>query len=226
MESFRLTLEYDGRDFAGWQVQAAGQRTVQGEVEAALQRISGLSIRVHGAGRTDAGVHAEGQVASFEAQLALPCERLGPALNALLPRDLAVRECRSAPPGFHARFDARGKLYRYQIWNSSVRSPLREGRWHRVGAPLDLGAMRAAAGQLVGQHDFASFAAQGGLAPGDSSVRTLRQLRVEEGAARGEIQVLAEAPGFLRHMVRNLAGTLIEVGRGRFRPEEMAARSS
>jgi tRNA pseudouridine38-40 synthase len=210
--SFRLTLEYDGRDFAGWQIQAGGQRTVQGTLEEALRRVTGEAVRATGAGRTDAGVHAEAQVVSVALETTLSPERLRRALNGVLPPDLAVRGCDPAPPGFHARYRARSKLYRYRIWNGESRSPLREARWVWVPSALDLGAMRRGASALLGTHDFAAFQAAG--SPVRSSVRTLHRLDVE-GQPRGEIEVWVEGDGFLRHMVRILAGTLLEVGLGR-----------
>jgi len=222
---FRLILEYDGGDFAGWQVQPPGRRTVQGTLEQALAQITGQTVRVIGAGRTDAGVHAEGQVAGLEIETRLEPAALARALNGVLPADLSVVEARLAPEGFHARYDARSKLYRYAIWNGEAPSPLRASRTHRVVTPLDLEAMRAAAATLVGSHDFASFQTAG--SPVSTTVRTL--LRVDlEGEPRGEIHLLVEGDGFLRHMVRILAGTLIEVGLGRREagslPSVLAAR--
>jgi tRNA pseudouridine38-40 synthase len=218
--TFRLTLEYDGRGFAGWQIQPAGQRTVQGTLHEAFRRISGEPARVIGAGRTDAGVHAEAQVASVSLQTGLSPARLGRALNGVLPSDLAVRACSAAPEGFHARYQARSKLYRYRIWNGESRSPLRETRAHWVPSALDVEAMRRGAALLVGTHDFASFQAAG--SPVRTSVRSLARLDVE-GESRGEIRLLIEADGFLRHMVRILAGTLIEVGLGKRDAEGLSA---
>jgi tRNA pseudouridine38-40 synthase len=208
----RLTLEYDGRDFAGWQLQAAGQRTVQGTLEDALRRVSGQVVRVTGAGRTDAGVHAEGQVACVVLDTAVELDALARSLNGVLPPDLAVVELAPAPDGFHPRHDAHFKLYRYRVWNGARRSPLRAERSHWIRAPLDLAGMRCAAKSLVGRHDFSAFRTAG--ADQRSTVRTLSSLEIE-GESRGEVRMLVEADGFLRHMVRILAGTLIEVGRGR-----------
>jgi tRNA pseudouridine38-40 synthase len=207
---FRLTLEYDGTDFAGWQVQR-GARTVQGVLEDALARVSGAQARVVGAGRTDAGVHAEGQGASVRLETRLAPAALGRALNAVLPPDVVVRELVRAPDGFHARRDARRKLYRYAIWNGPVRSPLRARFAVSIPAPLDVAAMRQAARALVGTHVFASFQAAGSRVR--SSERTLVRLDVE-GTPGGAIEIFAEGTGFLRHMVRNLVGTLLRVGRG------------
>jgi len=208
----RLTLEYDGTGFEGWQSQGAGRRTVQDVLEAGLEQVTGQCCPVAGAGRTDAGVHAEGQVASCSPATALSPVELRRALNAVLPLDLAVREVAFAPEGFHARRSARRKLYRYALWNGSVRSPLREHTHWGVRAPLDVAAMEAAAAPLVGTHDFAAFQSSGGGTR--TSVRTLERLEVE-GVPGGEIRVWAAGDGFLRHMVRALVGTLVEVGRGR-----------
>lgn len=233
MPSLGLTLEYDGRDFAGWQRQAQGQRTVQGTLEEALARILGRPAPVVGAGRTDAGVHAEGQVASVALEgaeaagpRALAPAVLARALNAGLPGDLAVREVWPAPEGFHARRDALGKLYRYRIWNGRAPSPLRSRHTHAVARPLDLDAMAEAAASLVGTHDFASFQTRGSLVR--HTERTLRRVEVcgERGA---EVWLEVEGNGFLRHMVRALAGTLLQVGLGRRAPDSLgrvlAARS-
>jgi tRNA pseudouridine38-40 synthase len=218
--TFRLSLEYDGREFAGWQLQAGGQRTVQGTLQEAFQRVTGCEVRVTGAGRTDAGVHAEGQVASVVAETELAPERLRRALNGVLPPDLAVWECALAPEGFHARYQARSKLYRYRIWNGASPSPLRARRAWQVVRSLDLEAMRRAAQALVGTHDFACFRAAGSGV--GSSVRTLTRCQLE-GEARAELRLLVEGNGFLRHMVRALVGTLVEVGCGRRPAGSMAA---
>lgn len=229
MPTLRFVIEYDGTDFAGWQAQAPGARTVQGALEAALLRVTGCATRVAGAGRTDAGVHAEGQLASCRIETRLDAATLARALNAVLPPDLAVRSAEEAPAQFHARRAARGKLYRYRVWNGPVRSPLRERTHAFVRAPLDLGAMRRGAAPLVGRHDFASFETRGresgragDAGPAGSTVRTL--FRVEVGGTSGaEVFLDFEGDGFLRYMVRSLAGTLLEVGRG-VRPEADLAR--
>ncbi len=215
MPNFRLVLEYDGTDFAGWQTQRAGERTVQDAPAAALEHVTGQRCAVMGAGRTDAGVHAEGQVASVRVDTHLDAPTLLRALNAALPRDVAVRDAAVVPDAFHARRDARVKLYAYRVWNAPVRSPLRERRALWVPVALDVAAMRAAAESLVGTHDFASFRATG--SPVRSTVRCLTRAAIE-GEAGGALCCAFEGPGFLRHMVRNLVGTLLEVGRGRRPP--------
>ena len=212
MPTFRLTLEYDGSGFAGWQIQRGGTRTVQGALEAALERVTGCAVRVIGSGRTDAGVHAEGQVASVRVETGLGPEALQRALNGVLPADVVVRAAAIAPEGFDARRAARSKLYRYVIWNGPSRSPLRAPRAWDVRPPLDLAAMERAASVFLGTHDFASFQTAGSAVR--TTVRSIHRFDVE-GCSRGEIRLFVEGDGFLRHMVRTLAGTLVEVGRGR-----------
>ncbi len=211
MPWFKLTLEYDGTDFAGWQTQAQGERTVQGVLAIALAEFSDAPVKLTGAGRTDAGVHAEGQVASVALETRLEPETLARALNAKLPGDVAVLAAEFAGDDFDARRAARGKLYRYQVWNARTRSPLRERRWHHEPRPLDVAAMRAAAQSLVGHHDFASFQAAGAK-PGPTERRLWRCDPLGEAGA--ELRFELHGDGFLRHMVRNVVGTLLEVGAG------------
>jgi tRNA pseudouridine38-40 synthase len=204
-------LEYDGTDFEGWQEQAGAARTVQGCLREALAGLAEGPVRVVGAGRTDAGVHAEGQVAGARLTTRLNAETLRRALNARLPDDVAVREASEAPPDFDPRRQARSKLYRYQIWNGRDRSPRRVREWAQVLRPLDLDAMTRAARHLEGRHDFSSFRAAGSSVK--TSVRTLHRVAVT-GAPGGEVVIEFEGDGFLRHMVRNLVGTLLQVGHG------------
>ncbi len=219
MTTYRLTLEYDGREFAGWQVQPGGVRSVQGVLEEAIRAATGQTLRVVGAGRTDAGVHAEGQVASARIETDLEDGALRRAVGAALPPDVALLALERVPDAFHALRDAKSKLYRYEIWNGATRSPLRAARrWH-VPVPLDVTAMRRAGAAFVGTHDFASFQVAGSEV--ETTVRTLFRLDVE-GETRGEICLQVQGEGFLRRMVRALAGTLVEVGRGQRRPDAMA----
>ena len=221
MRRIRLTVEYDGGDFQGWQVQERG-RSVQGELEDAIEKVTQTRARVIGAGRTDAGVHARGQVAHFDSETRLRPLELLRALNAVLPEDVAVAAAADAPPDFHARFSALEKRYVYRIWGRSVRSPLaRRQTWHVRGA-LDLAAMERAAQVLRGEHDFAAFrGAPGGPPPGESTVRELAGLDlVRQGP---ELSIRAQGRSFLRYMVRNLVGTLVEVGQGRRSPEDVGA---
>jgi tRNA pseudouridine38-40 synthase len=210
--TFCFILEYDGTDFEGWQSQPEGHRTVQDTLETALHRITGSSVRVIGAGRTDAGVHAAGQVASAEIETSMTCSELHRALNTILPGDLAVVGLEQRPDGFHAQHDARFKLYRYRIWNGSSPSPLRARCSHWLRTPLDVAGMREAARHFEGRHDFASLQTAGSSV--SDTIRTLHRAEIA-GAPGGEIRVEVEGSGFLRHMVRNLVGILLEVGRGR-----------
>ena len=220
MPRFRLDLEYDGTDFQGWQVQASGARTVQGTLEEALARILGRPAPVTGAGRTDAGVHAEGQVAAVSLETPMEAAELVRALNGVLPEDLAVLRCRPVPDAFHPRKDAVGKHYRYRLWNGPVRSPLRRRRCHALQTALDAAAMDRAARGFEGTHDFASLQSTGSSV--ETTVRTLHRCRVE-GRPGDELRVEVEGSGFLRHMVRTLAGTLIEVGLGKRDPGSIPA---
>jgi tRNA pseudouridine38-40 synthase len=218
---FRLVLEYDGSQFEGWQIQAGarGARTVQGVLEAELAVLAEGPVRVRGAGRTDAGVHALAQVASARLATRLDTRSLLRALNGRLPRDLALREIAEVPADWDALREARGKHYRYQIWNGPTRSPLRAARWAWIVERLDVGAMRQAAECFVGRHDFAAF--QGAGSPTRTTVRTLEAIEVS-GAPGAEVCIDVRGEGFLRHMVRNLAGTLTEIGRGRWAVERAA----
>jgi len=206
----RLVIEYDGTDFAGWQRQI-GQRTVQGTLEDGVHTIVGERVEVRGAGRTDAGVHAAGQVASLALTSRIPAIGLMRGLNSLLPPDVAVIDAADADPSFDARFSARGKIYRYRIWNHFVRSPLHaRTSWH-CRRPLDLQAMRAAAAVLLGEHDFRGFRASD--CDRRNTVRVIRRFDISKQGAMVQIDV--EATAFLKNMVRILAGTLADVGRGK-----------
>ncbi|HEY0839366.1 MAG TPA: tRNA pseudouridine(38-40) synthase TruA [Vulgatibacter sp.] len=220
MRTIKLTLEYDGTDFVGWQVQPNG-RSVQEALEAALSTLLGEPARVVGSGRTDAGVHAGAQVASLRTGRDLPLRAFVQGMNGLLPRDVAVVRAEEAPPGFDARRSASGKRYVYRISNRPVRSPLRRRTHWEVFQPLDRAAMREAAGHLLGEHDFSAFRAADCPAP--TTVRTLRRLDVLDGEGEDEILVVAEATAFLKQMVRNLAGTLVEVGLGKREAGSMPA---
>lgn len=214
MPVVKLVLEYDGTRYVGWQVQPNGP-SIQAEVERALRELRKSAVRVTAAGRTDAGVHALGQVASFPEERPLPLSAYVKGLNALLPEDIAVRRASLEPDGFDARRDARGKRYRYRIQNVESRSPLgRRVAW-QIFRRLDVESMRAAARPLLGRHDFAAF--QAADCESRHAVRDLRRLEIA-GEPRTEIQLVAEATAFVKHMVRNLAGTLVEVGLGKRPP--------
>jgi tRNA pseudouridine38-40 synthase len=221
-----LVLAYDGAAYAGWQVQP-DQPTVQGVLEAALGVLVRQPVRVHGSGRTDAGVHALGQVAHFDDPLGLPPERLAAALNSLLPPDIRVRQAMAVAPGFHALHGAVAKTYLYQLHLAPATGgsraalaavpPHRRLTFHAVRGDLDLVAMRRAAQLLRGRHDFTALSKA--MDEGRGTVKTLRSLRVLR-VPHG-LRVFATADGFLYGMVRLLAGLLVEVGRGRRDPERV-----
>ena len=247
MPSFKITLAYDGADFSGWQAQP-GRRTVQGELERAWLQITGETVRLNAAGRTDAGVHAAGQVVSVESVTDIPPESLVHALNSKLPEDVAVQLVERVADGFHATHDAKFKRYRYTIYNDA-RRPLfcRKYAWH-IPTPLDVAAMQAGGAQMIGTHDFACFQSVG--SERESTVRTIFAVGILSSAApgsaresapppttlgpnelrtapRGEpgaaiVSIDVEGDGFLYNMVRTIAGTLVEVGRGKRPPEWVA----
>ncbi len=222
MPLYRVTLAYDGTDFAGWQLQRpGGGRTVQGVVEEALGRLAGgggARVAVAGAGRTDAGVHALGQVASFDLPRELEAEELRRALNGLLPEDVRVLDAAAAPPGFHPRKSAASKVYRYELDCGGVQLPQRRRTAGFVRWPLDEAAVRGAAALYLGRRDFASLASAGGSA--ETTVRTV--LRSEAVFAGSALAYEAEADGFLRKMVRSMVGGLVAAGRGAMGVEDLA----
>ncbi len=217
MPRIRLVLEYDGTAYAGWQRQANGL-SIQELVETALLKIVGEEVRLCSSGRTDAGVHARGMVAHFSTERRLPMEAYCAGVNRHLPADVAVLEASEAPDDFHARFSARGKWYRYTVQQGMVRTPLSARfSWH-VRKPLDLPAMRRAAALFVGLHDFAAF-----RGAGCSARTTEREVFSFEIALQGDLLVFdVRGKGFLRHMVRIMVGTVVEVGMG-VRPVEDVA---
>src|ERR1044071_3182147 len=213
--NYRLTIQYDGTDFSGWQTQD-DRRTVQGELARALSLLEGEEVSVHGAGRTDAGVHAEAQVASAHLRREWETRRMAAALNGNLARDVRVLDVTVVPDDFHARFDAKGKTYSYRVFNETFMFPF----WSRYALhesrPLDTGRMREAARLFPGEHDWTAFsAAQSDV---ETRVRNVTSLEVvEHTSRRGRgrlVEVRASAEGFLRYMVRSIAGTLLAAGRG------------
>ena len=212
---FKLTLSFDGTAYHGWQSQKSG-KGVQDQVEAALKQLFGGNPRVQGSSRTDTGVHALGMVAHFEvprSDFNMPGRRLAPAINACLPEDIRVRSATRVATGFHARFDATGKQYRYQVWNHPVMNPLlRNQAWH-VPQALDPTAMRAAAACFIGSHDFRAFTSNRGGTLEDS-VREITRCEIRR---RGEkLTFIIEGGGFLYKMCRCIVGTLVQTGSGRF----------
>lgn len=220
MSLWRVTLAYDGSRFEGWQIQAAERRarTVQGVLQQALGRLAaGADVRVFGAGRTDSGVHALGQVASFELPREIRAGDLQRALNGLLPPDVRVLEAALAPPGFHARRSAVSKLYRYVLDTAAIQLPQRRRFAGHLPGALDEGRVRAAAALYVGRRDWKAVASSGG------SVRTtVREVRRSEASIEGDtLTYEVEADGFLRRMVRSLVGGLVAAGQGRVSVDDL-----
>ena len=228
MSTIRLTLMYDGTDYAGWQIQPNGV-AIQALVQEAVRTMTGEENDVVGASRTDAGVHALGQVAHFETATAIPVEGFCSGLNSMLPEAIVVLAVEEAVEGFHARRSARGKRYVYRLLVSPERNPVLARRaWHLRRMP-DLDAMRRAGACLVGEHDFTSFRASG--CTSRHAVRTITRLAIDrralapgELAGEGElVEFTVEGTSFVRHMVRNIVGTLVDVGEGRIAPEAVGA---
>jgi tRNA pseudouridine38-40 synthase len=215
-----MTVAYDGTDFAGFQVQRE-RRTVQGTLETALAAVTGATVRVEGAGRTDAGVHATGQTVSCRLPEGLAPAQLRRALNAQLPEDVVVQDLAEAPPSFHARFSARGRGYRYTIWNAPVRNVREQRRVYHWRSWLDVDAMNDGAQTLLGRHDFTAFSGSlRGRTQPTTAVRTLFRLHCWRD--RDYVVIDAAADAFLPRMVRNLVGTLVPVGMGQRRARELA----
>jgi tRNA pseudouridine38-40 synthase len=241
MRMLKLTIAYDGAGYVGWQRQAEGT-SIQAVLEAAIARVEGHEVTVTGAGRTDAGVHALGQVASVRVTSTIACESYVRALNVALPDDIRVRRVDEMPEDFHARFRVRDKTYRYRLLNAPIASPFDvRYAWH-VSFPLDLDAMRAALARSVGTHDFAVFQGTGSTV--SHTVRTIHRAGIASASSHHSpasdrhsshdsalllpddadarlLTIEMTGDGFLRHMVRNIVGTLVEVGRGRWRPDEL-----
>ena len=223
MRYFKLTIAYDGTDFHGWQIQAH-KPTVQGEMVSVLRRLTQENTQLLGAGRTDSGVHALGQVASFRTQSALSALEFQRALNALLPQTIRIVETEETGPDFSARWSAKGKIYRYRIYRGKVVPPF---LWRYVlhyPFPLDEEAMKLAAARFVGVHDFTSFAASTGSEDNDKERNMHREIFATElrrTEDKEELWFTVHGRSFLRYMVRKMVGTLLEVGRGRLTPEDI-----
>jgi tRNA pseudouridine38-40 synthase len=211
----KATIAYDGTAYAGWQVQP-GHVTVQSEIERVVREVTGEKARVHCSGRTDAGVHAKGQVAHFDLNKTITPQKLQTGMNALLAEDIRIMSLRIARPDFHARYDAKSKLYLYFIWNTAVLPPFLTRYRTHIKRPLDIALMAKAAGHLEGEHDFAAFSANPNREV-DGTVRILHELSVRQTAS--EVRIAARGNGFLYKMVRSLSGFLIRVGGGEIEPE-------
>src|SRR6202521_4860036 len=221
---FKLTIAYDGTDFHGWQIQL-NKPTIQGEIVNVLRRITQENIQLHGAGRTDAGVHALGQIGSFRTKSALSAGEFQRALNALLPPTIRIAAAEEVGPDFNARWSARGKIYRYRLYRGKVVPPM---LWRYVlhyPFPLDEDAMRDAASRFVGVHDFASFAASTGSEDDDkerSTEREIYSIELVRTADNEELVFTVRGRSFLRYMVRKMVGTLHDVGRGKLVPDDIS----
>ena len=210
MRNLRLDICYDGTRYRGWQRLPGREDTIQGKLETVLSRILGEPIGISGSGRTDAGVHAMGQVASFHCESTMPAEEILRNLRRYLPEDIGICSCKEASPRFHARLNAREKTYRYRIWNSEMPCVFDRRFVAVMPEELDLSAMREAASCFLGQHDFAAFC--GNAKMKKSTVRYIRSLTIQR--KENEIWITVTGNGFLHNMVRILVGTLVEVGRG------------
>lgn len=220
LQNFKITIEYDGGGYHGWQRQK-NFRSIQAEIEKAVTRIVGSETAVIGSGRTDAGVHALGQVANFRCKTRLCESEFQRALNSLLPDSIIVRKCTKAAAGFHARYDAKRKTYRYRILNHPL--PVAIGRqyiWH-IRQPLDLEAMQDAARVLIGRHDFKAFEGTG--SPRTHTTRQVFRASLTREDNTGCLTFEIEADGFLRYMVRNIVGTLVSIGCGKISRDEFNA---
>jgi tRNA pseudouridine38-40 synthase len=219
MRNLKMIIEYDGTDYHGWQKQR-GQVTIQQILEESISSITQENVKMIGSGRTDAGVHALNQVANFFTDSRIGERNLLAGINSVLPWDIVVREITEVDPAFHARYDAKSKVYRYRIFNGSERSAIHRRYAWFVRGPLNLGRMKEGAMLLCGCHDFSSFCAAGCTAK--SHVRTVKKIEIWlDGASILNIEV--EADGFLRYMVRNIVGVLVDVGKEKKTPDELAA---
>ncbi|MGM9590913.1 MAG: tRNA pseudouridine(38-40) synthase TruA [Faecousia sp.] len=219
MRNLRLDICYDGTRYRGWQRLPGKDDTIQGKLETALSRILGEPIEISGSGRTDAGVHACGQVANFHCESRMPAPEILENLRRYLPEDIGIYSCRDVSERFHARLNAREKTYRYRIWNSEMPCVFDRRFVAMMPEQLDISAMKAAAAHLVGQHDFAAFC--GNAKMKKSTVREIRCLTITRQAE--EIHITITGSGFLHNMVRIIVGTLVEVGRGDRRADSIPA---
>ena len=219
MYTYRLTLSYDGSRYNGWQKQGNTKNTIQEKLETLLTRLTGEEVEVNGSGRTDAGVHAMGQVASFRTSAPQDCDALLHDMRRYLPEDIGAVSLEPAEPRFHARLNATGKTYVYRVWTEECPNVFERKFLYTVTEPLNIPAMKQAAAHLVGTHDFMSFCANKRMKK--STVRTITELRIEQ--LGGELRFSVSGDGFLYNMVRILVGTLLEVGMGKRSPDSIPA---
>jgi len=217
MRNFKMTVEYDGTAYCGWQRQENGI-SIQQMLEEAIKLITGQKVAVIGSGRTDAGVHALNQVSSFKCSTKLPVNKIFMGMNSVLPPDIVVKEMEEVAGEFHAQHDVKSKVYVYKICNQRLRPVLGRNYFWHIRFPLDLERMKKAAQFLIGTHDYSCFCATGTHVK--DRVRTITDIEIKT-CDDGLIEITVEAQGFLKYMVRNIIGTLVEVGRGKRKPEEM-----
>lgn len=215
--NYKAVIQYEGTRYRGWQVQGNTEHTIQGRLEALLSRMEGEPVEVHGSGRTDAGVHAAGQVISFRSGRGMSAEEIQNYMNQYLPEDIAVLSVSEAAPRFHARLNAVRKTYVYRIWNAPVQNVFERRFQIQVKEPLDVKEMKKAAELLCGTHDYRAFCSLKRFKK--SAVRSIEEIRIDQEGP--EIRISYTGDGFLYHMVRILTGTLVEVGMGLKRPEDM-----
>ena len=219
MRNLRLDICYDGTRYRGWQRMPGKDDTIQGKLETALSRILGEPIEISGSGRTDAGVHARGQVANFHCESTMPAQEILENLRRYLPEDIGIHACKEVSPRFHARLNAKEKTYRYRIWNSEKPCVFERRFVAVMPEKLDIASMERAAHYLLGEHDFSAFC--GNAKMKKSTVRFLRSLTIERTGE--ELHITVTGNGFLHNMVRILVGTLVEVGRGERTPDSIPA---
>lgn len=216
MRNLKITVQYDGTKYCGWQKQP-NSPGIQGEIEYAIYEITKEKVNITGSGRTDAGVHALGQVANFKTNSNIPASRIPDALNAKLPKDISIIDCEEVDEDFHSRYSAKGKIYRYLIYNKPYRSPLYKDTSYHIRYDLDIDKMRSEAKSLIGEHDFKGFMSSGSSVK--DTVRTIYDISITE---KEDLIVLeVEGNGFLYNMVRIISGTLVEVGLNNIEPEDI-----
>lgn len=216
MKNIKLTIEYDGTDYCGWQIQK-NAKTIQGILVNAIEKLTREEITLNGSGRTDSKVHAYGQVANFKTNSNIPPEKFAHALNGILTEDIKVKKSEEVDMDFHARYSAKAKMYRYLIYNSKFPSPLLRNRAWYVPYPLNFEEMERAAGSFMGTHDFSAFRASGSDV--ECSVRTVSRISLDKNGDIMSLEVTAS--GFLYNMMRIITGTLVDVGRGKIKCEEV-----
>jgi len=219
IRNFKITLAYDGSRYSGWQKQGNTPNTIQGKLEKVLSAMFGSAVEVHGSGRTDAGVHAAAQVANFKVNTKTTPEEICKYLRAYLPQDIGVLRVEEVPERFHARLSAKRKTYRYRVWNSDVPNVFEKKYLYICPEPLDVAAMQACIPYFLGEHDFRAFCSNPDLKK--SSVRTIYSMELEQIGS--ELRLTVNGNGFLYNMVRLLMGTMLEVGKGNRRPEDIPA---